>query len=438
MPKEPWKSPWIRVLAFTVVSSWWRRRLASRDLSLSPERVRPAYSVQDGNSRFCTVICQRGGFSSFPGSEGLVLSDPNPSILKEAIEVHVGGDGLPVPSPVFRAVDRSLGLHQGLCSRVSVGTHSWDQASTVSGRLVGSCLFGEVSQAGSPVPALAVSHPRDCGKREEVGSCALVDCEVPRYDHRYRGRQGFSVSGASREIPVGGGELLCHGRSPGSALAGGARSPGFARAAGSSRSPSDALSAVASQGALVPRDGPSLSSGAIAPGSETGSVLVDDEGPSFDGGSVRNTCSESSPVFGRVLFGVECPPPRSTRVWGVDGPGKVVAHQSSRDESSVLGSAIISRRCHRPSCDSDVRQLNGRGVRQQAGRHGFPCPLPVDQSPSEMDGESRHPSRCGVSSRSVQCPGRSPQLSRASCRDRVVSSLPGGEITASRVGQSVD
>ena len=99
-------------------------QLETRDRSLAPERVRPTDSVQDGNSRFCTVICQRGGFSSFPGSEGRVLSDPNPSIFEEAIEVHVGGDGLPVPSPVFRAVDRSPGLYEGLRSRVSMGTHS--------------------------------------------------------------------------------------------------------------------------------------------------------------------------------------------------------------------------------------------------------------------------------------------------------------------------
>ena len=65
----------------------------------------------------------------------------------------------------------------------------------------------------------------DCDKREEVRSRALADCKVPQYDHRYRGRQGFSISGASREIPDGSGELLCHGRSPGSALAGDPRSP---------------------------------------------------------------------------------------------------------------------------------------------------------------------------------------------------------------------
>ena len=55
-----------------------------------------------------------------------------------------------------------------------------------------------------------------------------------------------------------------------------------------------------------------------------------------------------------------------------------------------------------------------------------------------MDGESRHPSRCEVSSRTSQCPCRSPQPSQASRRDRVVSSRSGGEVTASSLGQSVD
>ena len=62
----------------------------------------------------------------------------------------------------------------------------------------------------------------------------------------------------------------------------------------------------------------------------------------------------------------------------------------------------------------------------------------VGQPPSEMDVESLHPSRCEVSSRTSQCPGRSPQPSRASCRDRVVSPPSGGEVAASCLGQSVD
>ena len=165
---------------------------------------------------------------------------------------------------------------------------------------------------------------------------------------------------------------------------------------------------------------------------------MDGEGSSFDGGSIRDTCSGSSPVFGCVLFGVGRSPPRSTRVWGVIGPGEIAAHQSSRDEGAVLGPSIVSRRCHRSSRDSDVRQLDGRGVRQQARGHGFPSSMLVGQPPSEMDGESRHSSRCEVSSRTSQCPGRSPQPSRASRSDRVVSSPSGGEVTASRLGQSVD
>ena len=76
------------------------------------------------------------------------------------------------------------------------------------------------------------------------------------------------LSGASGEIPDGDGELLYHERSPGSALAGDRWPRGFARAAGSSWSPAGALFAVASQGALVPRVRPSLSSGAFATGSE--------------------------------------------------------------------------------------------------------------------------------------------------------------------------
>ena len=165
---------------------------------------------------------------------------------------------------------------------------------------------------------------------------------------------------------------------------------------------------------------------------------MDGEGPSVDGGSIRDACAGSSPVFGRVFVGVGRSPPRSKRVRGVVRPGEVAAHQSSRDEGPVPGSSGISRRCHRSPCDCDVRQLDSRGVRQQTRGHGFPGPVFVDQPPSEMDGEFRRPSRSEVSTRREQCPGRSSQPPRASCRDRVVSPSSGGEITTSRVGQSVD
>ena len=227
-------------------------RLEACDRSLSFERLRPAHAVQDGNSRFGAVICQRGGFSSFLGSEGCVLSDPDPRIIEEAVEVHVGGDSLPVQSSVLRAVDCSPGLYQGLRGGVGLGSRLRDSTAPLPGRLVGSLLLGEEGQGVDQGAPLALSHPRDCDKREEVGSRALAVCEVSRYDHRYRCRQGLPVSSKSREVPYGSGEILYHAISPSSALAGDLGSPGFAGAVGSSRSTSDALLAVASEVPVVP------------------------------------------------------------------------------------------------------------------------------------------------------------------------------------------
>ena len=156
------------------------------------------------------------------------------------------------------------------------------------------------------------------------------------------------------------------------------------------------------------------------------------------GGSIRDTCSGSTPVFGRVFVGLGCSPPRSKRVRGVVRPGEVVAHQSSRNEGPLPGSSGFSRRCSRSPCDRDVRQLHGCGVRQQTGGHGVEASVFVDQPPSEMDGVFRRPSRSEVSSRRVQRPGRCTQPSRASCGDRVGSPPSGGEGTSSYVGQSVD
>ena len=187
-----------------------------------------------------------------------------------------------------------------------------------------------------------------------------------------------------------------------------------------------------------PRVRPSLASGGFAGGSETGPVLVDGEGSPVSGGSIRDTCSGSTPVFGRVFVGLGCSPPRSKRVRGVVRPGEVVAHQSSRNEGPLPGSSGFSRRCSRSPCDRDVRQLHGCGVHQQTGRHGVEASMFVDQPPSEMDGVFRRPSRSEVSSRRVQRPGRCTQPSRASCGDRVVSPPSGGESTSSCVGQSVD
>ena len=383
--------------------------------------------VQDGNSRFGAVICQRGRFSSILGSEGRVLSDPDPRIIEEAVEVHVGGDSLPVQSPVLRSVDCSPGLYQGLRGGVSLGTLPRDQTAPLPGRLVGSLLLGEESQGVDQGAPLALSHPRDCDKREEVGSRARAVCEVPRYDHRYRCRQGLPVSSQSREVPYGSGEILFHAISPAQ----------FWQVI---------LGHLASLERLVPHgrlrmrslqwhlktqwstksDPPSLP------------VALPEEAIRDLSWWMVKDHLLTGVRFGAPALDLGCSPPRSKRFRGVVRPGEVVAHQSSRNEGPLSGSSGFSRRCSRSPCDRDVRQLHGCGVRQQTGGHGFQVPVFVDQPPSEMDGEFRRPSRCEVSTRRVQRPGRCSQPSRASCGDRVVSPPSGGEGTSSCVGQSVD
>ena len=165
---------------------------------------------------------------------------------------------------------------------------------------------------------------------------------------------------------------------PGSALAGAFGAPGFTGEASSLQSCSNALSAVAFADALVSRVGSSLAPGAIVPGGAGGSVLVDGAVPSSQGGSIRDTCSRSTPVFGRISVGVGCTPPRSCRVRCVVGAGEVAAHQSSRDEGNVFGIAVISGGGHRSSCDRDVRQLDGYGL--STSRAGW-CPVPSARWP---------------------------------------------------------
>ena len=269
------------------------------------------------------------GFPSFHRSEGRVFPDTRSSILEEAIEVPVGQDSLPVQGPVLRTVDCSAGLHQGVCNGLCLDAFPRDSSSQVPRRLAGPRLFGDGGQTARPGTFLALSLPRDCDKRGEVRSRTLADCKLPQYDHRYWSRQDFSIPCAGREISVGGRDVLCFVRSPRSALAGGLGTPGFAGEAGSAQSPSNALSAVEFEDALVSRVGSSLSPGALVLGGEGGFVLVDGAGPFPQGGSIRDTCSRSTPVLGRISVRVGRTPLRSCRVPGVVGAGEVAAHQSS-------------------------------------------------------------------------------------------------------------
>ena len=273
----------------------------------------------------------------------------------------------------FKALYFGLSTAPQVFTRVFAAVSAWAHSRGICPRFLGG--RGQKERPGS---ALALSLPQYSDKGGEVTSCSLADCKLPRYDHQCRGCQDFSCPGTGREISVGGGEISCFVRSPCSALAGALGAPGFAGEVGSLLSSSNALPAVTFEDALVPRVRSSLASGASVPGGERGSVLVDGAGPSSAGSSIRDTSSGSSPVFGRVSVGVGHTPPQSFHVWDVVVGGEVVAHQPFRDE----GIAIISGDGHWSSGDCDVRQLDGCGLRQQAGQYGVPFPLLIGQLPS--------------------------------------------------------
>ena len=239
------------------------------------------------------------------------------------------------------AVNCPSGFHSAVCSGLCVGALPRDSSSQVPGRLAGPRHFGDRGQKECPGSALALSFPQGSDKRE-VRSRTLADCKLPhQYDHRYRGRQDFSVPCAGREISVGGRDVLCYVRFPRSPLAGDFGATGFAGEVGPARSTSNVLSAVAFEDSLVSRIRSALPPGTPVPGGEGGSILVDGVGTSH-GGSIRDTCSGSTSVLRRISVEVRRTPPRSVCVRGVVGGGEVIAHQSSRNEGNVSGIAVIS------------------------------------------------------------------------------------------------
>ena len=88
----------------------------------------------------------------------------------------------------FKALCFGLSTAPQVFTRVFAAVSAWAHSRGIRllrylGRLVGSLLLGEESQGVDQGAPLALSHPRDCDKREEVRSRALAVCEVPRYDH---------------------------------------------------------------------------------------------------------------------------------------------------------------------------------------------------------------------------------------------------------------
>ena len=160
--------------------------------------------------------------------------------------------------------------------------------------------------------------------------------------------------------------------------------------------------------------------------------------PSSPGGSVRDSSSGPSSVHGRFLCGLGRSPARPKGVREMVGGGANVAHQSSRDEGSLARTAIFSEDSHRPSSDSNVRQLDSSSVRQQARRNAFSFHVRADQSPSQMDRGHRCPFGSKIPARTEQRPSGSLKPSGSGHCNGVDSPPSGGEGTPELVGLAVD
>ena len=364
-------------------------RLEACDRSLTLERLRPADAVQDGNSRFGAVICQRGGFSSFLGSEGCVLSDPDPRIIEEAVEVHVGGDSLPFQSPVLRAVDCSPGLYQSLRGGVGLGSRSRDSTAPLPGRLVGSLLLREEGQAVDQGAPLGLSHPWDCDKREEVGSRALAVCEVSRYDYRYRCRQGLPVSSKSREVPHGSGEILYHAISPSSALAGSWATWlrwsgwfltvdfGCAHCSGICSPSGPPSQTPPSLPVALPEEARRDLSWWMVRDHLLVGVRFGTPAPDLHLYSDSSSSGWGAHLLDQNVSGVWSAQEKLLHINLLEMKALFLALQAFQED--VAGRHVTAM------CD----KLHGCGVRQQTGRHGIEASMFVDQPPSEMDGVFR-------------------------------------------------
>ena len=276
-------------------------RLAPRDRPVDFEHLHSTDTVQDGDSCLRLERCPRKRSPSLPGLEGRVLPGARLPKFQEVSALRVTGDSVPVQGSLLRTVHCPPSLHESVRSGVSVGAHSRNSTSPVLGRLADAGPLRGQGPSTRPGTFLVVSRSGDRGQRGEVGSRALTLCELSRDDDRHSGGQGFSLESESGEIPLPGGQLCKDELPPCSTVGGAPRTSLVAREAGSLRSTSVVLHAVATEDDLVSRRRSSRSPSRVDSGDSRGPVLVDRGVLSSPGGSVWYSSSGPSSVHGRLL-----------------------------------------------------------------------------------------------------------------------------------------
>ena len=231
-------------------------RLETRDRPLSPQRVREANPIQNGDCLFSPSLGNRGRLPSIHRPEGRLLSGARLSLLLDVAPFRLGRLGPPVPSPLLRTINRPSGLHTGVRHSVDLGPLPGRPPPPVPGRLAGTGLFGGQGKTACPGTLVAVPLPRDNAQRQEVRTGPLTVSGVPRHDHRHGGGTSVPHHDSNKQTPLHWEEIPRTPVSPRPAVAGVVGTHIIAGEVSFPQEIQDALTPVAIDDTLVPRNRP--------------------------------------------------------------------------------------------------------------------------------------------------------------------------------------
>ena len=264
------------------------RRLETRDRPLSIQRVCTKNSFQDGNCHLSPPLSEERRLPGLCRPEGRVLPDTRPRLLQEMAPFCFERDGPSIQGPVLRIIDCLAGLHQSLRDSVGLGPRPWSSSSPVPGRLAGPGLYRGQIQTAHPGPSIPVQLPRGSTQQREVRPQPVTVGGVSRHDHRHSGCPNLPYTDSYRQVHRHSEEIPSASGTPRPALAGVVGTYVIAGEAGSPRKTQNALTQMASEVALVPREGPSQPPGTPVPAGRGRPLLVDGEGPPTRGDALRN------------------------------------------------------------------------------------------------------------------------------------------------------
>ena len=184
-------------------------RLETLDRPLSPQRVREANPIQNGDCLLSPPLSKRGRLPSIHRPEGRLLPGARPSLLPEVAPFRLGRIGPPVPSPLLQIINRPSGLHTCVRHSVGLGPLPWSPPPPVPRRLAGPGLFRGQGQTACQGPLVAVPLPRDNAQRQDVRTGPLTGSGVPRHDNRHGGSPSVPHHDSNRQTPLHWEEIPC-------------------------------------------------------------------------------------------------------------------------------------------------------------------------------------------------------------------------------------